>query len=87
MGLMDKAKKAAEQAQQKIEEKQREFNQKQAAGAGAGRQDAVKFDEHGRPVSDEPPPAAQAPPPSAQPVPPPADGANTSPDPFKPIDS
>ena len=56
MGFMDKAKKMAEQAQEKIDEKQRQFNARQGQGAdpgpgpGAG---AVRFDEHGRPVPDE----------------------------------
>ena len=53
MGFMDKAKKMAEQAQQKMDEKQKQWNQREgqeeeAAGAGA-----VRFDEHGRPVPNE----------------------------------
>ena len=57
MGFMDKAKKIAEQAQQKLDETQGKFNERQhgsAAGeppeGGAG---GVRFDEHGRPVQDE----------------------------------
>lgn len=53
MGFMDKAKKLAEQAQQKIDETQKQFNEKQAQpqapGAGAG----VRYDEHGRPLPGE----------------------------------
>jgi hypothetical protein len=52
MGFMDKAKKMAEQAQQKIDEKQKQWNQREpqedAPGAGA-----VVFDDHGRPVPNE----------------------------------
>jgi hypothetical protein len=96
MGFMDKAKKLAEQAQEKLDEAQTQFNQKQG-GQGQPEQSAnVRYDDHGRPIQD--PPAGSAPPPSAEPAPPaepaapadeqkPADtgGANASPDPFKPI--
>jgi hypothetical protein len=123
MGFMDKAKKLAEQAQQKLDEAQSQFNQGssgQSPPEGAG----VQYDEHGRPIQQGPP-AATAPAPPAQPTapapdpaappaadassevpaspsapaapageeqeepppPPPAasGGANTSPDPFKPL--
>ena len=52
MGFMDKAKKMAEQAQHKIDEKQKQWNQREAQdeAPGAG---AVVFDEHGRPVPNE----------------------------------
>jgi len=69
MGFMDKAKKMAEQAQTKLDEVQKGFNE------GQGSQDSspeaggaqVQYDTHGRPV----PPADAAPPaPSAPPAPP-----------------
>jgi len=64
MGFMDKAKKMAEQAQQKVEEKQTQFNagQAQKAQTGAGASGGATFDKHGRPV---PPPAAGGPGPLA----------------------
>jgi hypothetical protein len=94
MGLMDKAKKLAEQAQQKLDEAQEGFNQnaspQQTPDAGA-----VRYDEHGRPIQPEAPPAATAPPPSAEPAteaspeppppPTPSGDTNTNPDPFKPL--
>jgi hypothetical protein len=49
MGFMDKAKQLAEQAQQKLDETQKQFNEKQAAKAGGEAAD-VRYDEHGRPV-------------------------------------
>jgi hypothetical protein len=102
MGFLDKAKQLAEQAQQKLDEAQKNFNQ---SGSPQAQPDegGVKYDEHGRPIQ-EAPPAGAAPPPSAQPPadpaspsPPPdpasegdpagteGDQANTSPDPFKPL--
>ncbi len=51
MGFMDKAKKMAEQAQQKLDERQRrpgERGEETEAGAGT-----VRFDDQGRPVPDE----------------------------------
>ena len=109
MGFMDKAKKLAEQAQEKLDEAQKNFNKSQdgpQAPAGAG----VRYDDHGRPIQEETPAAATEPPSAtpppdptapiegsapaeeaAAPPPPPAEdkpagGANTSPDPFKPIE-
>jgi hypothetical protein len=96
MGLMDKAKKLAEQAQQKLDEAQQQFNsggQTQGQQPGGG----IRYDEHGRPI--DAPPAADAPPPTGQPpaepdssepaasepAPPPPEGTNANPDPFKPI--
>jgi len=96
MGFMDKAKKLAEQAQEKLDEAQKNFNTSdspQAPAEGEG----VKYDEHGRPIQDAPPAGATAPPaaeptqeqPAADAPPPPpkpaAGDANASPDPFKPI--
>jgi hypothetical protein len=67
MGWMDKAKKLAEQAQEKLDEAQQNFNKGgstpgQEGGGGA------RYDAHGRPIEDGPP-AGSAPPPSAEPAP------------------
>jgi hypothetical protein len=68
MGFMDKAKKLAEQAQQKLDETQKQFNERQSGdAAGQAEGSAVKYDEHGRPIDDAPP-AGAAPPPSAEPA-------------------
>jgi hypothetical protein len=98
MGFMDKAKKLAEQAQEKLDEAQKNFNQGQS-GSQPAEQAGARYDEHGRPAAEETPAAATAPP-SATPPPdptapiadaPPAEekpatgGVNESPDPFKPI--
>ncbi|CAN5192182.1 hypothetical protein BH20ACT20_BH20ACT20_00160 [soil metagenome] len=70
MGFMDKAKQMAEQAQQKIEETQKQFNQNQAEkgaanqGAGGG---PVRYDDNGRPIG-EAPPAAGVPAASVEPA-------------------
>ena len=71
MGFMDKAKKLAEQAQEKLDEAQKNFNKSETPQAQPG---GVRYDEHGRPIQEETP-AAAAPPPSATP----------SPDPTAPI--
>jgi hypothetical protein len=111
MGFMDKAKKLAEQAQEKLDEAQKSFNKSQEPQAPAG--GGVRYDEHGRPIQEETPaaateppaatpppdptapigdaPAADAPAPeeAAAPPPPPKPregDANTTPDPFKPIE-
>ncbi len=98
MGFMDKAKKLAEQAQQKLDEAQTQFNQNQSQPS-QGQQGGVQYDEHGRPIQQAPPPA-EVPPatdaPSAdapvaeqhddEPPPrPPSGDVNASPDPFKPL--
>jgi hypothetical protein len=90
MGFMDKAKKLAEQAQEKLDEAQKNFNKSEEEQPGQG----VRYDEHGRPIQEETP-AAAAPPPAAEPAEPapspppaadpPAGGANATPDPFKPL--
>jgi hypothetical protein len=49
MGFMDKAKKLAEQAQTKLDEVQKEFNERQSS-ASSGGGPAVEYDKHGRPV-------------------------------------
>ncbi len=106
MGFMDKAKKLAEQAQEKLDETQKNFNKGQGGSEGQpGQGGGVKYDEHGRPIQQDTP-AAATPPPTATPAPsapapdpttppaateepkredPPSGGANSSPDPFKPI--
>ena len=58
MGFMDKAKKMAEQAQQKIEDAQQQFNQSQGSGASAPSEPVQEYDKHGRPVASSAPPEA-----------------------------
>jgi hypothetical protein len=65
MGFMDKAKKLAEQAQEKLDEAQKNFNKSESPQAQPG---GMRYDEHGRPVQEETP-AAATPPPSASPPP------------------
>ena len=93
MGSMDKAKKLAEQAQQKLDEAQESFNQSQSQ-PGAEPSGGVRYDEHGRPIAEAPPAGATAPPaaePAAEtpsdapPAAPPSGDANATPDPFKPL--
>lgn len=73
MGFMDKAKQLAEQAQQKLDETQKNFN-KSSSPEGQPQGDGVKYDEHGRPIQEAPPAGATAPPaaapaePAAQPT-------------------
>jgi hypothetical protein len=81
MGFMDKAKQLAEQAQQKLDEAQKQFNQGQSEGSQGS--EAVRYDQHGRPI--EGPPAGATEPPSAEPVKPATGDSNANPDPFKPI--
>jgi hypothetical protein len=81
MGFMDKAKKLAEQAQQKLDEAQESINQPSQPTPPEG--EGVRYDEHGRPVREDAPPASVTPPPAAEPA---AEGdANATPDPFKPL--
>ena len=106
MGFMDKAKKLAEQAQEKLDEAQKNFNQSDSPQADQSAQ-TVRYDDHGRPIQEEetpaaatpppapdpaeappadPPPAAETPPAAPAPAPPASEGgANSTPDPFKPI--
>ena len=90
MGFMDKAKKMAEQAQTKLDEAQKQFNEKQGGTAHSG--PVVQYDAHGRPVQDSTPapPAPSAPAaPEAQPhgdpvgasTPPPTTPAPPAPEP------
>src|SRR5919108_550945 len=75
MGFMDKAKKLAEQAQEKLDEAQKNFNKSQEPQARQG--EGVRYDDHGRPIQEEtprwggrggpgpaPPPSPAAPPPT-----------------------
>ena len=64
MGFMDKAKKLAEQAQEKLDEAQKNFNKPDSPQAPAG---GVRYDEHGRPIEQEETPAAATAPPTAEP--------------------
>jgi hypothetical protein len=61
MGFMDKAKQLAEQAQQKLDETQKNFN-KSSSPEGQPEGGGVKYDEHGRPIQEAPPAGATAPP-------------------------
>ena len=63
MGFMDKAKKLAEQAQQKLDEAQEQFN-KGGSTSGEPQGGGQRFDAHGRPIPQAENPAAvpQAPP-------------------------
>jgi hypothetical protein len=85
MGFVDKAKKLAEQAQQKLDEAQESFNQS-ASPQHTPDAGSVRYDEHGRRIEETP--AAATPPPAAEPATPatPTGDANRNPDPFKPID-
>ena len=67
MGFMDKAKKLAEQAQDKLDEVQKQFNEGQQ---GTSQAPPVEYDQHGRPVRAEPapPPAEGVTPPHGDPV-------------------
>jgi hypothetical protein len=91
MGFMDKAKQLAEQAQQKLDETQKNFN-KSNSPEGQPEGGGVKYDEHGRPIQEAPPAGATAAEPAEPaadaPTPPPAPSSgdsNATPDPFKPI--
>jgi hypothetical protein len=96
MGFMDKAKKLAEQAQQKLDEAQKNFNQGgSTSGQGVGGADP-RYDEHGRAVQESEPAAAPAAPEEPAPEQPapeqpaseqPTQGIapNSTPDPFKPL--
>jgi hypothetical protein len=85
MGFMDKAKKLAEQAQEKLDEAQKNFNQGEGGSGSQPAQDGVRYDEHGRPIQPETP-AAATPPPAASPAPPAPDPATPAPDPTAPVE-
>jgi len=80
MGFMDKAKKLAEQAQEKLDEAQQNFNK---GGSTPGQQADTRYDAHGRPIQDAPP-AGTAPPPSGEPAPPSGEPAPPSGEPAPP---
>jgi hypothetical protein len=63
VGFMDKAKKLAEQAQQKLDEAQTQFNQN-AAPQSPSQEGGVQYDAHGRPIQEDPPAGAASPPPA-----------------------
>jgi hypothetical protein len=71
MGFMDKAKQLAEQAQQKLDEAQKNMN-KSSSPEGQPQGDGVKYDAHGRPIQEAPPAGATAPP-AAEPAAPAAE--------------
>jgi hypothetical protein len=77
MGFMDKAKKLAEQAQEKLDEAQKNFN-KSDSSESQPQGEAVKYDEHGRPIQDAPPAGATAPP-AAEPAAPGAEPTQEQP--------
>jgi hypothetical protein len=92
MGFLDKAKQMAEQAQSKLDEVQKQFNESQS-GSRASEGPPEEYDQHGRPVRSEAPPEAVAPdrtPPHGDtlgeqaPAPPPAPPAAATPDPAAP---
>jgi hypothetical protein len=66
MGFMDKAKKMAEQAQSKIDDVQKQFNESQGSKAPPS-EPVVEYDNHGRPIRTE---ESQAPPAPPEPEPP-----------------
>jgi hypothetical protein len=98
MGFMDKAKKLAEQAQEKLDEAQKNFNES-ASPQSQPSEGGVRYDEHGRPIHEaqaagaaaspaaEPTPDPAAPQAAEPPPPaPPAESGgdpNPAPDPFK----
>jgi hypothetical protein len=51
----------AEQAQSKLDEVQKQFNEGQPGGS-TSQAPPVEYDQHGRPLRSEPPPAPAAPP-------------------------
>ena len=92
MGFLDKAKQLAEQAQQKLDDAQKNFNQGGSPQSQPG-EGEVKYDEHGRPIQETPPAGAAAPDPTApiaDPAAPspaaPADPAAAAPAPAPPAD-
>ena len=79
MGFLDKAKQMAEQAQSKLDEVQKQFNESQGSGAPQQQAPPVEYDKHGRPVPASAPPPPPAPPAAAAPAPsPPAPPAPPS---------
>ncbi len=90
MGFMDKAKQLAEQAQEKLDDVQKQVNERQGGQAQPGG-DGQRYDKHGRAEGEaaEAPPAGATPPPPAEPgsdKPREGGSENATPDPFKPIE-
>jgi hypothetical protein len=59
MGFLDKAKKLADQAQEKLDEVQKQFNESQSGSSGGTTQHGpppVEYDKHGRPIAKDPDP-------------------------------
>jgi formin 2/WAS/WASL-interacting protein len=50
MGFMDKAKKLADQAQAKLDETQKQFNQRSSSSSGGP---VTQYDQHGRPIGPQ----------------------------------
>ncbi|MGH2762195.1 MAG: hypothetical protein ACRDLD_06400, partial [Thermoleophilaceae bacterium] len=67
MGFMDKAKQLAEQAQQKLDEAQKNFNQSGSPQAEPS-EGGIRYDEHGRPVAEPETESAGATPPHGDPL-------------------
>jgi hypothetical protein len=86
MGFLDKAKKMAEQAQTKLDEVQKQFNESQGGSQGASAGGPVtEYDKHGRPVpGGEPAASAPPPPPPPAAAPPAAPEAAAAPPPPAP---
>jgi hypothetical protein len=88
MGFLDKAKKLAEQAQTKLDEAQKQFNESQSPSTAPPPGPAVEYDKHGRPIASEEPASATPPhgdPIADPPAAPPAPGAAAPvPDPAAP---
>jgi hypothetical protein len=83
MGFMDKAKKLAEQAQQKLDEAQKNFNQS-ASPQSQPEAGGVRYDEHGRPIQETPPASAAPPPQASEPAPPQQEAQPGEPPPVEP---
>jgi hypothetical protein len=84
MGFLDKAKQLANQAQQKLDEVQKDFNKSQTAQDLKQGGPAPQYDKHGRPITPSEPEAPAAPPArSTAPAPDPAAPA-PAPDPATP---
>jgi hypothetical protein len=82
MGFMDKAKKMAEQAQSKLDEVQKQFNENQGSAPTPPAGPITDYDAHGRPIPQEqeavtPPSAPPAP--AAPPQPPAPEAAAPAP--------
>ena len=84
MGFLDKAKKMAEQAQTKLDEAQKQFNQPSGGPPAGGGGPVVEYDAHGRPIPSVPPPEGVTPPHGDPAAPPAQDPAASVPPPTPP---